>query len=209
MCKITDIRFAGCQSRTGSAGKDYSKEKMVFALVAGIQPRKGQDLLIDAIRILPEEERQKAEFWFIGPTTEAVYPEYNKQFREAVELFPQVKYMGVWPMEKMASEYPNIDVIVCPSRDDPMPVVIPEAMMFYKSCIASIGSGTAAYIDDYKNGIRCEVDAEDIADKIMWYLHNQAELPRMGEESRKLYEELFSIDAFEKNLANIIENCVK
>ena len=189
--------------------KDYSKDKMVFALVAGIQPRKGQDLLIDAIKLLSEEDRQKAEFWFVGPKTEAVYPEYNEHFMEAVALFPQMKYMGVWPMERMAAEYPNIDVIVCPSRDDPMPVVIPEAMMFFKPCIASVGSGTASYIVDYANGLRCEISAEDIAEKIKWYLRNSDELPRMGKESRKLYEELFSIESFEKNLAGIIEDCMK
>ncbi len=189
--------------------KDYDKDKMIFALVAGIQPRKGQDLLIDAIRLLPEEDRQRAEFWFIGPKTETVYPEYNARFMEAAASFPQIKYMGVWPMERMAAEYPNIDVIVCPSRDDPMPVVIPEAMMFFKPCIASVGSGTASYIVDYKNGLRCEINAEDIAEKIKWYLHNPGELPQMGKESRKLYEELFSIESFEKNLAGIIDDCVK
>lgn len=188
--------------------KDYSREKMVFALVGGIQPRKGQDLFIDAIKLLSEEDRQRAEFWFVGPKTEAVYPEYNEQFMEAVESFPQIKYMGVWPMERMAAEYPNIDVIVCPSRDDPMPVVIPEAMMFFKPCIASAGSGTAAYIVDYINGLRCQISAEDIAEKMRWYLSNPEKLPQMGKESRKLYEELFSIESFERNLSDIIGECV-
>lgn len=181
--------------------------KVVFALVAVIQPRKGQDLYLDAIKLLTEEERSHAEFWLVGPYTDVTYPEFNEKLRQDAAVFPAVQLKGEWPMEKLIAEYANIDVMVCPSRDDPMPVVLPEAMMFYKTCICSVESGTSYFIEHEKNGLVCQVDAVSIAAQMRWVLEHTEKLPEMGIESRRLFEKTFSLEAFEKNLMQAVEDC--
>lgn len=192
--------------------KGYVKnsQNMVFAVIAVLQPRKGQDIFIEAIKKMKKEDKVGAEFWIIGPDP-GIYPEFIAALREAAVEEPAIKIMGEWSMEKVKAEYPNIDVVVCPSRDDPMPVVMPEAMMFYKTCIVSKGAGTSALIEEKKNGLICECDADSLAEQMTWVMHNQDKLSLIGMEGRKLYENVFSTEAFEKNLVEIVEGklCVE
>ena len=185
-------------------GYEKKHEGIVFAVVAVLQPRKGQDISIEAVKKMKDSDKENAEFWLIGPDP-GNYPEFTASLSEAVGTEPKIKMMGEWPMEKLKEEYPNIDVIVCPSRDDPMPVVLPEAMMFYKTCIVSKGAGTAVYIEDKKNGLVCECNADSLAEQMTWVVNHQESLAAIGTEGRKLYERVFSTEAFENNLLEIIQ----
>lgn len=186
--------------------KGYVKnhDNIVFAVIGVLQPRKGQDIFIEAIRRMRPEDKANAEFWLIGPDP-GIYPEFTEKLRQAAEKEPSIKIMGEMSMEMIKEQYPNIDVVVSPSRDDPMPVVMPEAMMFYKTCIVSDGAGTSALIEHKKNGLVCTCDADSLAEQMTWVMHNQDKLMSIGVEGRKLYENVFSTEAFEKNLVEIVE----
>ena len=45
---------------------DEVRDKIRFVTIGYIENRKGQDILIQAVRLLPEELRQKAEFYLVG-----------------------------------------------------------------------------------------------------------------------------------------------
>lgn len=181
-----------------------SEGKIVFAVIAVLQPRKGQDLFVEAIANMPSADKENAEFWIIGPDP-GIYPEFMEKVATGAAAEPKIKMFGEWPMEKLMSEYPGIDVIVCPSRDDPMPVVLPEGMMFYKTCITTTGSGTAAFIDDGVNGLVCDIDAKALAEKMSWVINNPKQLPILGTAARKLFENVFSEQAFERELMQIVD----
>ncbi len=185
-------------------GYERKHEGIVFAVVAVLQPRKGQDIFVEAIKKMKDSDKENAEFWLIGPDP-GIYPEFVENLTEAVGTEPKIKMMGEWPMEKLMEEYPNIDVIVCPSRDDPMPVVLPEAMMFYKPCIVAKGAGTVAFIEDKRNGLVCECNADSLAEQMTWVMNHQDALEAIGTEGHRLYEEVFSTEAFEKNLIGIMK----
>ena len=176
---------------------------VVFAVVAVLQPRKGQDIFVEAIKRMSDGDKENAEFWIVGPDP-GIYQEFVEKLYKAIETEPKIKMVGEWPMERLMEEYINIDVLVCPSRDDPMPVVVPEAMMFYKPCIVSKGAGTVGYIEDRCNGLVCECNAESLAEQMAWIMNHQDSLERIGIEGPRLYERVFSTEAFEKNLLKII-----
>ena len=180
-----------------------SEEKIVFAVIALVQPRKGQDLFVEAIANMSSEDKKNAEFWIIGPNP-GPFPDFMAQVAEGAASEPKIKILGEWSMDKLMSEYPGIDVIVCPSRDDPMPVVLPEGMMFYKTCITTTGSGTAAFIEDGVNGLVCDIDAKALAEKMAWVINNPQELPSIGNAARELFEKVFSEQAFERELMQIV-----
>ena len=62
---------------------------------------------------------------------------------------------------------------------------------------------------DGKDGIICEVNAENLAKKITWVVNNFDDLDEMRVNARKLYLERFSLDIFEKNILNILEKNMK
>ena len=105
--------------------------------------------------------------------------------------------------------YSKIDIVVCPSREDPLPIVMTEAMMYRKPCIASDSTGTADYIKDGINGFVCKTeDSEDLCEKMRYFIHHQEKIEIMGKEARKVYEEYFTMDKFADRLCNQMQKTI-
>ena len=115
-----------------------------------------------------------------------------------------LEIMGAVDHKEMVKVYKSIDVIVCPSRQDPMPVVITEGLMNGKVCIASDATGSADLIADGVNGFVCGVNADSLRQKIVWIVEHEQELESLRKEARKLYENAFAMDVFEKNVMDIV-----
>ena len=181
---------------------DREEEKRIqFALIGTISTRKGQDIFIEAIGLLDEKQREKAIFKVIGSVIEQhVYDDLILKAKE----FKCVEILGPISHEEMLKMYQQIDVVVCPSRMDPMPVVVTEGLMNHKVCIASSATGSSKLITDGKDGFICEVNAKSLAEKMAWIIDHQEELDSIKESARNLYETYFSMDVFEKNIMNIL-----
>lgn len=177
--------------------------KIRFALIGTISMRKAQDIFVDAVTLLSEEQREKAEFKVIGDIVES--QAYESLVAKAKAL-PCFEVMGSVEHKEMLRMYKDIDVVVCPSRMDPMPVVLAEGLMNHKVCIASKATGIAALITDGKDGFVCEVNAESLAIKMAWIIEHKSELDCIQEEGRKLYENNFSMNVFEKNIMGILKS---
>ncbi len=179
------------------------KKKICFALVGTISRRKGQDIFVEAIKGLDDDLRNRAEFKIIGAVVEQdVYDEMKKS---AVGL-DCLEIIGAIDHSEMINIYKGIDVIVCPSRQDPMPVVITEGLMNDKVCIASDVTGSSDLITDGVNGFICEVNADSLRQKIVWIMEHANELDSIRKEARKLYESEFAMNVFETNVMNIISD---
>lgn len=177
--------------------------KVIFGIIGTLCPRKAQDIFLDAIELLAKEERKKAEFWIIG---NVLNESYFDAIKTRMELIEEIKILGSFNRQEMRQIYSDLDVIVCPSREDPMPVVVTEAMIMSKPSIVSDMTGTVSLIEEKVNGLVCKnEDPLDLAEKMRWVLNNQKCLTEIGKNARLLYEENFSMDIFEKNI-NIIVN---
>lgn len=180
------------------------KPKIVFAVIGAMQYRKSQDIFISAIRKLSKEDRQKCIFRIIG---DAAFENNGlmQYVKEAVEEIQELEYDGALPYETMQKMYENIDVVVCPSRIDPMPVVVTEGFMFHKTCIISDRIGTAEYVTDGQEGFLCKAgDAESLAEKMKFVIHNQQLLKSITENGRKIYDRYFTLDVFYNNVKEIV-----
>ena len=99
----------------------------------------------------------------------------------------------------------EVDVYVCPSREDTMPVTVVEAMCNKIPCIVSSGAGNHEYIEDGINGFVFENEnASKLTDKIRWCIQNRDKLENIGEESRLIYERYFTLEVFERNLMKLM-----
>lgn len=81
---------------------------------------------MEAVRENWEKWEKNAEFWIIGSISEKLRKQYEK--------LKALKILGEMDHEELMGIYPEIDIVVCPSRNDPLPVVLAEGMM-NKKCV--------------------------------------------------------------------------
>lgn len=198
------VRSGGISSK-GVTGHKNMDGKTCFVTIGYIEERKGQDILLRAISLLKEEERRKAVFYLVGQDTSLL----AEQIRESAASIPEVTVTGPKGREEIEGILSCADVMICPSREDPMPTVAAEAMMHSVPCILSDAAGTAAYITEGKNGFTfCSGDVWELAGKIRWCIENRERLVQMGIHARTVYEERFSMDVFEGHMKQIVESVV-
>lgn len=175
--------------------------EMRFITIGYIEPRKGQDILVDAIFMLPERIVSRCSFTIIGQDGSMLAHSLRKRIKDK----PWVEMTGPVSRDRIHEIMNEADVLICPSREDPMPTVCAEAMMHSLPCIVSDAVGTAAYIsNEYDGFIFQSQNAKELCDKISWCMSHRSELPEMGKRAYEIYERFFSIRAFEKKLLGIV-----
>jgi glycosyltransferase involved in cell wall biosynthesis len=184
----------------------HKSGKMIFSLVGSVENRKGQDIFLDAIERLPEELRSKAVFRIIGsplPHDESII--FYKKISTRAAQIPEVECIENMPSDKLLEFYAETDVLVSASRDDPMPIVITQGLMFSKLCLCSSAIGHAQLLEDNQNAlIFTNESAQELSEKIAWLLQNPAKLAVLGTEGRKLYEKYFLMSSFVNNLEKLM-----
>lgn len=181
--------------------------KIIFALVGSCQPRKGQDIFIEAIDLLSDEEKECCEFWLIGPMGNN---DFTNKIKAAVSRKECINILGWAEGEELYNLYSKMSILVCPSLEDTMPIVCAEAMMCHTPCIVSDFTGTAQFIVPKENGLICKKgDVLDLVEKIRWMIKNNDRLKYMGDCARKTYEEKFSFKPFKSNILKIIHDKIK
>lgn len=171
--------------------------KKIYAFIGGWNRRKGQDIAVKAIERLSEKIINQSIFLFVGkPDDEYIM----NQISGLKHLYPDnVIITGELELRQVYKLYQKIDYLICASRDDPMPVVVAEAMSVGKPCICSENTGTAAIIHHCKAGFVYRFNSPDrLANVIMesYYLSKKS-YESMSQNARKAYSRFFSRKRFE------------
>ncbi len=181
--------------------KVKEKGKLVFAIIGNICERKAQDIFVDAVKHL--NSNRQAEFWIIGQMDSSKFCENIKLLCEEVS---SIRLFGALTRKEMYDIFPQIDVVVCVSREDPLPITMTEGMMLGKVCITTTGTGTIDFIQDGENGFVIPIgDAQALQKKIKWIIDNKKKLKVIGRNARKTYEKFFSMGVFGRNLERALE----
>lgn len=171
-----------------------------IGIIGLIYPRKAQDIFVEAVKKIPDDKKKGISFEIVGKYLEPVI-DLDKVLRDS----PEIKYIGEMSQNELSSYFAALDLLVCPSRDDPMPVVVTQAMQYGIPCIVSDQVGQSEYIIDGENGfIFPSEDVEILKEKIIYCIENRDNLKKIGTESRKIYEKYFSENAMEERLWKII-----
>lgn len=189
----------------GKKAKQENK-KIYFTTIGFFEDIKGQDILLEAVAKLENQIKDRIKILFVG------YDEtlFAMQLKEKYKDLKNVDYMGRVDRKKIHAILDKTNVLICPSRQDSMPTVVAEAMMHSTPCIVSSSIGTAMYIQDGNCGFVFEnQNIEELRKYISWCVDNHVKLIEMGKNARKIYEEYFSIEAFEKNLLTIVNDMYK
>lgn len=183
--------------------------KIIFSIVGTVCQRKGQDIFLDAVVRLPDELRSNAIFRIIGSphSYDVTGITLYKKIRAESALIPEVEFYENMPLERLHEFYAETDVFVSASRDDPMPIVITQGLMYSKVCLCSSAIGQAQLLADGKDGlIFSSESAESLSKKMAWVLQNAAELAALGLAGRELYEKYFLMSSFVANVKNLIRD---
>ncbi|MBD5471147.1 MAG: glycosyltransferase family 4 protein [Lachnospiraceae bacterium] len=199
---VCDELIYGVEDSEEDNDKHINSKATRFITIGFLEERKGQDILLQAIHELPDDIRNSSEFYIVGHNNTLFGEKISKESEDVGNII----ITGSVDRKKIHEMLSASDILICPSRQDPMPTVAAEAMMHSVPCIVSDITGTAAYIHDGDDGFvfQCE-NAHALAEKIEWCVNNKYRLESMGKKARTLYENRFSMATFEKRFLEITE----
>ena len=181
----------------------YAGGRPLFVTVGSFEPRKGQDIFCNAIRLLKPEVRQKAAFLFVGKAA-------DKSLKSAVDALVEdypdtVFYRKRLERPEIKSLMEQCTCIVCASRDDPMPTFVTEGLIFGKPSIVSEHTGTAGLITEGVDGFVYRNDDPAQLSKVLAHaIEHPDQLAAMKADCRKLYERYYTNEAYVSTLVRLI-----
>lgn len=189
----------------GSLKKDELPNKYIFTIVGTICRRKGHDIFLRAAEFLTRKYKDKVEFRVVGGVGENDLYEELKKFEDENENF---HITGELPIESLLVEYNKMTALICPSRRDPLPVVITETMCLGKVAVVSNSVGYSKYLKDGVNSLLFSSEEEEkgLISKIEWLMMHLEEQEEIGKNARIFYENEFSLEVFDKNLVSILSD---
>lgn len=172
---------------------------------------KGVVVLLDSLKVLKEKGCRVVCDFVGGETVEmdaAMFQaEVAKRGLEGMVVYHGRKY------GKDKDAFLNTaDIFVFPTfyHNECFPLVLLEAMEHGVACISTTEGGIPGIIDDGKTGFLVpKHDAETLAEKIQTLLSDAALRQRMGEAGREKFEKEFTLEVFEKRMAEILSDNVK
>jgi glycosyltransferase involved in cell wall biosynthesis len=166
--------------------------------------RKGGDLVAQAFAQL-RTRYPRARLLFAG--TKSLPSEF--QHLENVEHLGILDKAQPQQLQRLLDAFHQADVLVLPSRHDPFPTVIREAMFFGLPCIATNIWAMPEMIEDGMTGFLIPVDdAEALASRMIMLFENETLRIQMGHAARKRAESLFSWEAVGKVLSTGLQRCL-
>ena len=179
-------------------------EIITFVTVGFIQHHKGQDVLINALKILSRNELDRIKVRIVGSGGTDFH---NRIISDVEDYNLPVEFIHSVPNEEIIRILCDADVYICPSREDTMPVTVVEAMCNEMPCIVSDGAGLFQYIKDGENGFVFENEnALMLSEKIKYCIANKYIFHDMGVKARMIYDKYFTLEKFEDNLMGIVSD---
>lgn len=185
--------------------KPSSRKDGKFSVVhvGSIEPRKGQDVLIESVLRLPDRYRKDIVVSFVGKTIDE---SYFSDIRRFVSKEPNIKFLGLMPREDIGALMRDADVLISSSREETGPLVVLEAMSAGKAIISTNVGSVEEMIKDGEHGfiIRTD-DPEVLSERIMHLYDNRQEIRRLGENARSRFFGHFTLEHMAKEVLSLIE----
>jgi len=137
------------------------KEGFVLGLLSRLHHKKGIDLLLEAVALVPEV----TELVF-GGTGDPEYEDWMRAEIRRLGLTGKVRFAG-WISDKdKVHFFAGIHVFILPSYNENFANVVAEAWSMAKPAIISNGVGLHGYLEQYDAGWSCEPAVESVANAI-------------------------------------------
>ena len=175
-----------------------------FLLSGTIEPRKGQDILVEAIALLPEHVRRGCRFLMTGYLWEKHHA-FWREIEGKMAGLPEVTYLGLRDHAEQLRLIAGSDVIVCASRDEPWSLVVMEAAMSQKPSIVNECVGAAEMFDEQSCFCFECGSPLSLAGQLLAAYERREDLPAMGRAARRVFERDLTLDAFSARFLAMVE----
>ena len=180
------------------------REGPLIGTVARLQPQKGLDVFLRAVRLLRETLPDvRAVIVGEGPLRADL-----EALAEQLGIADRVVFPGT--RRDIPTVLAALDVFVLPSRFEGLSLALLEAMAMARPVVATAVSGTVEVIRDGETGLLVPPEAPDaLAARIreMWTHPEQAR--RMGENARRLIVERYTIQAVARAYEEVYETLLR
>jgi GT2 family glycosyltransferase/glycosyltransferase involved in cell wall biosynthesis len=178
-----------------------------FLLLGSIEPRKGQDIFLEAIALLPEETQKIAQFRILGRVMD---PEFGDRVRTAAARLPNVSLDSETDHLAALDAIRQCDVLVCSSRDEALPVTILEATSFGKAIVAARVGGVGEVLTEAGDALMVRPEDPKALASAMCRLIDNPELAwRLGESGRATFEKCFTQDRFGGDFRELVAEVIR
>jgi glycosyltransferase involved in cell wall biosynthesis len=170
--------------------------------------------LIKALKYIKDSKKIDLKLDIIGKgfTTASSLSVVERKIEKLIEknkLSKEVQILEGVPYEEITRVYCEHDILVLPSYNEAIGLVIPEAMACGLPVIVSDSAGASTYVENEKNGYIFETfNYKDLADKII-RLNNPDKRKKMGEEAEKHIKKNFEAKITGKKFSEIIKKALK
>lgn len=196
----------GVADQEGAMRQVLAGRKMRLVTIGFFEDIKGQDVLLEAISLLPDRWKRQIELFLVGHDATL----FAEQLKAAYTMPDCVRYTGSLDRKQVHKILQQATLLICPSRQDSMPTVAAEAMMHGVPCLVSDAVGTAAYIRHGEDGLVFPSgDVQALRDQIAWCIGHRAQVEAMGHKARELYLREFSMETFERNFMHLVDEVQK
>ena len=181
--------------------KNILRDGKVHFLAAGtIEKRKGIDVALEAIELLPVDIRQRAVLHIAGKK-----PEWSGKYWEKLDFdIPGVIYHGeITDKREMFRLYDSVNCVIVPSFDESCSLTALEGAMHGRALILSENVG-AKYIAANSGFIVKTGSAGSLAEAMSFIIKESSELEYMGENSYRNFMETSTSQIYYKNFIKAI-----
>lgn len=170
-----------------------------FVTLGSYEPRKGQDILIDALRLLPPEIRARSRFIMAGRALDQVFLD---EIRARAGDLPNVEFGAPLDHAESLRLLANADVLLCSSRDETMPISILEAMALGKTVISTAVGGISEWLRDGMNGrLVPPNDSASLARAVADCVNDAEARSTFGASAQRTFQRHFTFEQFGERFA--------
>lgn len=184
-------------------GNWASEQSLRFLLLGTIEPRKGQDVFVQALTLLPPALQNCAEFQMAGRVMD---PEFGERIRAVGASSRNFSMAATLTHEEALQALAAVNVVVFPSRDEAMPTVaMLEAMSLGKAIISTTVGGATEFLVHGQNAllVRPEAAAE-LAEAIATLIKQPELAAGLGKNARATYEQHFTMERFGAQFRDLV-----
>ncbi|MDO5449446.1 MAG: rhamnan synthesis F family protein [Akkermansia sp.] len=159
-----------------------------FAFVGSFNRRKSPHLILEALAMIPPALRRRCRISLVGRPAEP--DEYALQLETQAAPFAEVQILPMMEPQDVQRFYKTVDVLLCPSQSDPMPLVVTEAWMHGCPVVmtGNVGQRSMAEAGDSRNAYVIPVgDAAALAAAMQHLAEHPEELPLLSRNARRTY----------------------
>jgi len=177
-------------------------ERVRFLTLGSFEPRKGQDVLAEAIGKLDRSTRERCSFKMAGRVLDAAF--YAK-LQNALGGLEQVQLIDALDHASALTLLNETDVVVLPSRDETMPIVILEAMGLGKAVVSTDVGGVREWLRDGMNGLLVERENSDaLAGALATCANNREFVRELKAAGGRTFDRHFTLDRFASRFAELL-----